>query len=183
MMAVEEKGHTSERKPCEKATPPHPSLAGISKSSPVSSPEPKSDVTGNLASGMDDLLPSELYDPEVESKVADRFSKMSDDEFSKLLKTAEFHPDFATYVRGVKVELGSDDDVEWMFGRDGHMRICLASMFGASVGNIFGRGSGWGKQKHQPSQQASRCTHKSPRQQSTQPFQPHPPQWLNPILP
>eukprot|EP00435_Cladocopium_sp_Y103_P007291 s4250_g2.t1 len=66
---------------------------------------------------MDDLLPSELYDQEVESKVADRFSKMSEEEFAKLLKSAEFHPDFATYVRGVKTELGGDDD-EWMFGRD-----------------------------------------------------------------
>ena len=103
MMAMDDKGHPSERKPCEKAAPLHPSLAGIPKSNPVSSPEPKSNVTGNLASGMDELLPSELYDPEVESKVADGFSKMSDEEFEKLLKSAEFHPDFPTYVRIVKM--------------------------------------------------------------------------------
>ena len=78
-------------------------------------------VTGNLASGLgpDDegLLPSAIYDTKVDETVRATIGKMDEQQFATAVENAKNHPEFAGYVKGVRLESGLDE-VEWEFGEE-----------------------------------------------------------------
>ena len=75
-------------------------------------------VTGSMVAGLDDgLLPGDLYDERVEKMFTQRFEKLDDAEFQKLVVNAPNHPDYDSFCKGIKVELGLDDS-DWAFGQD-----------------------------------------------------------------
>eukprot|EP00435_Cladocopium_sp_Y103_P029798 s303_g7.t1 len=111
-------------------TPPvheHPSL--MSPSGPAASPTPKpaapaaaGGVTGNLAAGLgvadEGLLPSAIHDPVVEERVRGTISKMDEAQFTKSLHEAKSHPEFNSYVKGIRLEIGDETGTEWTFGEE-----------------------------------------------------------------
>ena len=136
---------------------PQPPVTPSLPPAPPVNTEPE--VTGNLAKGLDDgILPGDLYDAKVEEMITARFEKLDDHQFKKLLQAAPVHPDYDTYCRGIKVELGLDDD--WCFGRDEPMldmvglhcwafsrqqlrdRLALGELTAGKEGGNDGRGVG-----------------------------------------
>ena len=79
---------------------------------------PKPEVSGNLAAGLGELLPSELHDAKVEEMIQNRFAKLDEDQLDQALKMAPLHPDYESYVRGIKTEIGVEYEDEWKFGEE-----------------------------------------------------------------
>lgn len=59
----------------------------------------------------------DLYDERVETMISQRFEKLDDAEFERLLTNAPYHPDYDSYCQGVKVEQGLEDG-DWTFGQE-----------------------------------------------------------------
>ena len=113
--------------PTPNMTPPvneHPSLQSTAASAAPHKPAPAAGagVTGNLASGLGvadgGLLPSEIHDPEVEERVRNTIGKMDENQFTRALSEAKFHPDFNSFVTGIRLEIGDESGTEWHFGEE-----------------------------------------------------------------
>ena len=71
-----------------------------------------------MAAGLEDgLLPSDLYDEKVEAMYANKFSKMDDTAFNKLLMDAVNHPEYESYCTGIRTEHHLNEDA-WTFGEE-----------------------------------------------------------------
>ena len=86
------------------------------KASAVASPKPE--VSGNLAAGLGELLPNEIHDAKVEEMIQNRLAKLDEDQLDQALKMAPLHPDYESYVRGIKTEIGVEYEDEWKFGEE-----------------------------------------------------------------
>ena len=129
----------------------------LSPKAPPPAPAAKTEVTGNLALGLEDgITPSELYDARVEEMITTRFSKLDETECAALLAAAPVHPEYESYCRAVKLEVGGEDD-EWKFGRDEP----FLDMVGCTVGTSKRR-------KQDPQHRLSSC---SPCPASPKPLQ------------
>ena len=110
---LEPAGTDSASLPLEPAEIPTPIE---SKEPVVPKPEP---VTGNLAAalaGGATLTPSQLWTQELENKVSTFLGDLEPEQFEKLCEEAKAHPEFQSYVDGVRAEIG--DDTPWEFGQD-----------------------------------------------------------------
>ena len=103
-------------------------------------------VTGNLASGLgpDDegLLPSAIYDTKVDETVRATIGKMDEQQFATAVENAKNHPEFAGYVKGVRLEVG------WMrwngsSGKRSPKKISSGSMCGSTGNLVLEKGWGW----------------------------------------
>ena len=90
---------------------------------PKQEPAPKQPAaptaSGNLAAALTDddppLALSEVNDPVVEQQVREALSKMDEKQFARALRDAKHHPEYASYIKAVQLEIGLDCD-EWTFG-------------------------------------------------------------------
>ena len=96
---------------------PEPEPTVVPKALPPA-PAAKTEVTGNLALGLEEgITPTDLYDARVEEMITTRFGKLDEAQFEALFAAAPVHPEYESYCRAVKLEVGGDD-VDWEFGRD-----------------------------------------------------------------